>query len=1154
MSPLPNNYTDYTVAWICALPIEAAAAAAILDQTHPATAQPSGDPNVYTLGEISHHNIVIASLPSGVYGTISAATVATQIRSTFPSIRFALMVGIGGGVPSPLHDIRIGDIVVSKPGGGTNGVIQYDFGKTVASGEFQQVQMLNQPPHLLLQVISRMQTEEILRTHESILDVVSNVLKARWEIRTQFLPPTPEEDQLYDATYLHPLLERSCWKCDQRRRINRPFRLSQEPQVHYGPIASGNQVMKDGETRDRLAEKYGILCFEMEAAGLMNQLPCLVIRGICDYADSHKSKRWQGYAALTAAAYTRILLLKTPKSDFSVNSQPRQACFQIPFERNPRFLGRQDEIIKLEAMVFGQNGSRKAAIAGLGGVGKTQIALELAYRVRAKKREYSIFWLTCTSVESVEQGFSEIGRQLRLVDITSSSDVKLRVKAHLSSEEAGSWLLIIDNADDMDMWSLSLPSIKSFFPSSSLGFTLFTTRNLQIATRLVGPNIVTVPAMPQELAVDLLKQSLVPGEFMDDIGCAIKVVHQLQGLPLAILQAASYVNENSISLETYLSLFNDTESIVELLSQDFGDEWRHAGTSNPITRTWLVSFKEIQKANPLAIDVLSLISCFSPWNIPLALLQYGGESRVEQQNALGILKAYSFITEQDHQRSISAHRLVHVAMRNWLRSEYKLGYWTGRAGQRLMQILPGYVQENRPIWRSFLPHALSVLHSEEFQAKIPDRERIAQRVGQYLYGDGRYREAEILFSEVLDQKRNTLKDDDPEILSSMEWVAGSRWKQGKWKEAEDMELRLIDIRSQIRGAEQTEILNSIANLASTYMNLGRYAQAEQLEIVLLDRYESAFGLDHQKTLTSMSNLASTYRHRGKWKEAEDLALRVFTTRHSRFGPDHPSTVRSMINLAATYMDQGRWREAEDLLIQALETSTAVLGDEHPDVLSTMGNLASIYRQQGRWLEAEQLELRVMKEYITSLGLAHPNTLTSMANLASTYRSQERWGEAEKLELQVTKMIESVLGPEHPITLRSLGNLASTYRGQKRWDESQELELRVTTAFQSTVGPEHPDTLTSMHNLACTYRYQGLFQRAEELELKVIELRKRLLGVDHPDTLSSMWNLSRTWKEQGQNDDAIMLLKECVVIQESRLGPSHPDTVASRADLTAWQSA
>jgi hypothetical protein len=149
-------------------------------------------------------------------------------------------------------------------------------------------------------------------------------------------------------------------------------------------------------------------------------------------------KDGQGYAALTAATYAKILILKIPKSDFSVNSQSRQSCFQVPFERNPRFLGRQDEITKLEVMVFSHNISQKAAISGLGGVGKTQIALELAYRVRAKERGYSIFWITSTSVEFVQQGFSEIGHQLGLADMTST-DAKLQVKAHLS------WSLVTDH-------------------------------------------------------------------------------------------------------------------------------------------------------------------------------------------------------------------------------------------------------------------------------------------------------------------------------------------------------------------------------------------------------------------------------------------------------------------------------------------------------------------------------------------------------------------------------------------------------------------------------------------------------------------------------------------------------------------------------------
>ena len=207
--------------------------------------------------------------------------------------------------------------------------------------------------------------------------------------------------------------------------------------------------MKHGKTRDRLGEEYGVLCFEMEAAGLMNQLPCLVIRGICDYSDSHKNKQWQRYAALTAAVYAKILLSVVSANRFRKNQASQEACWMVPFERNPRFLGRHNEVMRLEQKGFGKDRVRKMAITGLGGVGKTQIALELAYQVRDTTPECSIFWIPSTSTEMIEQAYIGIGEHLRLQGVTPA-DVKMQVKAHLSSEKAGPWLLIIDNADDMN--------------------------------------------------------------------------------------------------------------------------------------------------------------------------------------------------------------------------------------------------------------------------------------------------------------------------------------------------------------------------------------------------------------------------------------------------------------------------------------------------------------------------------------------------------------------------------------------------------------------------------------------------------------------------------------------------------------------------------
>src|ERR1700722_1716032 len=385
MSAILTTHDDYTIAWICALPLEAAAAKAMLDKIHPQLSQPAGDDNAYTLGEISSHNIILACLPSGVYGVVSAATVVAHMRITFPSIRFGLMVGIGGGVPSTKNDIWLGDVVVSKPTNGFGGVVQYDYGKTVASGVFQQTGMMNQPPPVLLNAIARLYADDIMGSQgQSIAHMISDV-NANVEMKVPCSRPADEQDTLFNSAYDHPQHEDTCINCDKRQLIHRDPRTSDEPRIHYGLIASGNQVMKHGKTRDQLGKRHGMLCFEMEAAGLMNQLPCLVIRGICDYSDSHKNKQWQGYAALTAAAYAKILLSVVSVNRFQKSQTSQNGCWMVPFKRNPRFLGRHNEIVKLEQKILGKDRGRKMAITGLGGVGKTQIALELAYRVRDKK-------------------------------------------------------------------------------------------------------------------------------------------------------------------------------------------------------------------------------------------------------------------------------------------------------------------------------------------------------------------------------------------------------------------------------------------------------------------------------------------------------------------------------------------------------------------------------------------------------------------------------------------------------------------------------------------------------------------------------------------------------------------------------------------------
>jgi nucleoside phosphorylase len=311
-------HEDYTVGWICAITTEYVAAQAFLDERHegPEYVSPN-DNNDYTLGKVGKHNVVIAVLPDGEYGISSATGVARDMLHSFPNVRIGLMVGIGGGAPSGKHDIRLGDVVVSAPRDGKGSVFQYDFGKTIQDQNFRPTGFLNQPPMVLRAAVNGLKAQYESEGHR-LEDAINGVLKKKPKLRKKYKRPDSSSDRLYQSGVTHPLNdEANCTVvCGDHpsNLILRPERTEDEdnPAIHYGMIASANQLMKNALVRDILAAEKDVLCFEMEAAGLINHFPCLVIRGVCDYSDSHKNKEWQGYAAMAAAAYAKDLLCRIP--------------------------------------------------------------------------------------------------------------------------------------------------------------------------------------------------------------------------------------------------------------------------------------------------------------------------------------------------------------------------------------------------------------------------------------------------------------------------------------------------------------------------------------------------------------------------------------------------------------------------------------------------------------------------------------------------------------------------------------------------------------------------------------------------------------------------------------------------------------------------
>ncbi|KAL4813902.1 hypothetical protein BDW67DRAFT_192655 [Aspergillus spinulosporus] len=816
------THDSYTVAWVCALPLELAAAKVFLDEVHPRLPQLKSDHNVYTLGNIGGHNVVVACLPAGVYGTTSATAAVAYLKSTYPNIQFGLMVGIGGGVPLGNPDIRLGDIVVSKPSDTFGGVIQYDYGKT-AIAQMESNYMLGQV---------------------SLRNIMASGLHTE-DVRTQLArPPT---DQLFQSAYNHVGNRSDCLACDPSKLVDRPERATEEPQVHYGLIASGNQVMKDARTRDFISQGRNILCFEMEAAGLMDEIPSLVIRGICDYCDSHKHKDWQGYAAFVAAAYGKALLRLIPIHGQGAvrNRVEKESYWMVPFRKNPGFI----------------HGPSKIAICGLGGVGKTQIALELAYRTRERDPEISIFWIPCTSYASVEQACMNIAQLVGMQGL-KPGEAKDRVKSYLGQGGSGKWVLIFDNADDMDMWvggSVGAAGLADFIPQSQQGRILFTTRNRKLAVKMASYFVIEVLEPDSETGLKILEKALIRRDLLDDRDVALALLKQLMFLPLAIIQAAAYINSNDLGVSEYIALLQEQEpDVIDLLSEDFGDDARYQEIQNPVATTWLISFQKIQESNPLAAEYLSFMACVNPREIPQSLLP-PAKSKKDKLEAIGLLKGFAFVSEQFQDHALNLHRLVRLSARNWLRQHQQFHQQIIKTADQLDRVFPDNNHANQELWRDYLPHALSLLDEKEFKEELVKYAYLVQKVGRCLNKEGRYKEAAAIIENLISKQRTGEDDLNASTLISLSDLAVTYREQGRWKEAEELKVQVLEIRKQVIGPEHPDTLASMANLAHAWHSQQKVHYALALMEQCLELRIRVLGSSHP-------DCASSSRRLRDWKE------------------------------------------------------------------------------------------------------------------------------------------------------------------------------------------------------------------------------------------------------------------------------------------------
>ncbi|KAI9149039.1 Vegetative incompatibility protein [Paramyrothecium foliicola] len=634
--------------------------------------------------------------------------------------------------------------------------------------------------------------------------------------------------------------------------------------------------------------------------------------------------------------------------------------WMVPLERNRAFTGRVSELQQLRQTLFSGQQTTKVAVTGLGGIGKTHLVLELIYRLRAEDPGCFIMWIPATSIESINQAFLNAARELGLpgVEDDGVNAMKL-VKIYLSSYSAGRWLLVIDNADDFSIWTDKSTEDSSrlmdHLPRSSHGSILFTTRDKKAAVKLAGRDVVTLSDLDEDGAMGLLQAYLIDPSLASE-PASPALLAQLTYLPLAIVQAAAYINSNSIGLENYLSLMQDQEEdVIELLSEDFEDEGRYSELKNPVATTWLISFEQICRRDPLAAEYLSFMACVDAKDIPISLLP-PATSRKKETDALGTLQGYSFITKQSPNELITIHRLVHLATRNWLRENSTLQDWTVAAIARLNELLRDPLQERGSRWRPLLPHANTIVASGRCGESRVQYAKLCQCYGICLVSDGRYQEAEAPLQRAIEIFKDDLIHDHAFVSGGQIFLSAVYRHLGQWREAEALLLEVIERENKKLTLAGDSILSLICKslLTELYGFQGRWVDKLRLEFM---KRKSARKED---TLAETSLLAKIYFTYKRYDEAERLQLEVLGKCRTAFGDMHPFTAYNMHYLAVTYIGQDRLDMAEQLLTEAQTILLNFQAEDHPQTLSNMSSLLMVYRLQDRIEEAEKLGRQIFK--------------------------------------------------------------------------------------------------------------------------------------------------------------------------------------------------
>ncbi len=843
----------------------------------------------------------------------------------------------------------------------------------------------------------------------------------------------------------------------------------------------------------------------------------------------------------------------------SQTSIPPQLIWNVPYRRNPFFTGREEILAHLYTIL--QNSKSAAltqtqAISGLGGIGKTQIAVEYAYRYRDHYQ--SIFWITASTREAFTADFVMLAALLDLPEQhEQDQDIVIRaVKRWLTTHTH--WLLILDNVDNLEM-------LADYLPVHSTGDVLLTTRLQALGT--LAQSIEVEKMGLDEGVIFLLRRTkvLVPGASLgqstkESQAQAAEIVTALDGLPLALDQAGAYIEETRCGLSQYLDLYGTRRKELLLRRGRFPVDH-----PDSVAATWSLSFQRVEQESLAAADLLRLLAFLNPEAIPEEIIIMGAaelgpalegldSEPLKIDTIIELLLRYSLIRRTSESQSLSMHRLVQAVLKDGLdKGTQRL--WAERTIRAVNRAFPDVELKTWERCQRCFPHVLiCATYIEEFEMTFPEAARLFNEAAAYLIVHAQYEQAESLLQQALTIRQQVLEVNHPDTARTLNDLGVLYLTQGKYQQAEPLLQKALAIRQKKLGVEHPDTAANLNNRALLYYEQGRYSSAERMYQEALEIRRRVLKPGHPDIAQSLNNLAQLYTVQGKFSQAESLYEEALSSQEKTLGSEHPLVAQTLNNLALLYRSKGEYAQAEQYYQQALHIQEQVLGSDHPDVAETLNNLARLYRAMGAYEKAEPLYQRALHIRETTFGTDHHLVAHSYYSMAKLYHSQGKYSEAEKLCEEALRIQEQRLGTSHPTIASTLGMLAKIYLGQNQLARAEELNMRALQIRESTSGADHPHMAIIISSLIEIYHAQGRYREAEPLIARSFAIHEQSLGQEHPYIAYYLSHLADNFFLQGDYAQAEPYYEKARAIRERHLGVEHPRTASTYYHLARLHTA